>query len=262
MAYPTPTEESNPAARLSRLIAKAMRTNDSSKSALEAWGDALDIPTEGIGLECTHDIAQLLTECTEEVRLLKLALRHQGVPEALYSQHISHVEHALSVTNLNAAWSTTVSNYLGSNVLLSLAWCSYVLPNESVGATDDDLIGLAALLRELEDALQAPGLPEAVRAAFTKHLLGMQRAMKIFPVRGVKPMKEASRAILADLNIDKDEIRDAASTADRSAMGNLGNSLFKAWKKTAEIAGDADKIVKTGRQLVEFVSDAIDKLPA
>ena len=43
MAYPTPTEESNPAARLSRLIAKAMRTNDSSKSALEAWGDALDI---------------------------------------------------------------------------------------------------------------------------------------------------------------------------------------------------------------------------
>jgi len=26
-----------------------MRTNDSSKSALEAWGDALDIPTEGIG---------------------------------------------------------------------------------------------------------------------------------------------------------------------------------------------------------------------
>ena len=119
-----------------------------------------------------------------------------------------------------------------------------------------------ALLRELEDALQAPGLPEAVRAAFTKHLLGMQRAMKIFPVRGVKPMKEASRAILADLNIDKDEIRDAASTADRSAMGNLGNSLFKAWKKTAEIAGDAEKIVKTGRQLVEFVSDAIDKLPA
>ncbi len=64
--------------------------------------------------------------------------------------------------------------------------------------------GDEALLRELEDALQAPGLPEAVRAAFTKHLLGMQRAMKIFPVRGVKPMKEASRAILADLNIDKD----------------------------------------------------------
>ena len=83
MAYPTPTEESNPAARLSRLIAKAMRTNDSSKSALEAWGDALDIPTEGLGLECTHEIAQLLTECTEEVRLLKLALRQQGVPGPL-----------------------------------------------------------------------------------------------------------------------------------------------------------------------------------
>lgn len=261
MAYPTPTDESNPAARISRLIAKAMHANG-SKSALDAWGEALEIPTSGQSLDRTHDVAQLLTECIEEVRLLKLALRQRGVPEALYSQYISHVEHALSATNLTAAWTTTVSNYLGSDVMLSLAWCSYVLPDESVGATDEDLVGLAALLVELEDALNAPGLPEAVRSAFTKHLLGMQRAMKIFPVRGASPMKEASRAILADLNIDKDEIRDAASTADKSAMGNLGGALFKAWKKTAEMAGDADKVVKTGKQLVDFVSDVVDKLPS
>lgn len=261
MAFPTPTEESNPAARISRLIAKAMTVNG-KKSALEAWADALEVPANEHGLERTHDVAQLLSDCIAEVRLLKLQLRQQGVPEALYSPYISHVEHALSATNLTAAWGTTVSNYLGSDVMLSLAWCSHVLPDESSATSDEDLAVLATLLRELEDALQAPGLPETVRSAFAKHLAGMQRAMRIFPVRGARPMKEAARAVLADLNIDKDEIRDAAIAADKSAMQKLGGALFKAWKKTAEMAGDADKIIKTGKQLLEFVSDAVEQFPA
>jgi hypothetical protein len=74
-------------------------------------------------------------------------------------------------------------------------------------------------------------------------------------------MKEASRTILADLNIDKDEIRASATTADRPSMNHLGEALYKAWKKTAEIAGDGEKIAKTGKQLVDFVSEVLDKLP-
>lgn len=261
MATPPPTEKSNSPARLSRLISRA-READSQRTTLDAWAQALGVPEGGTGLDRTHDAADLLTECIEEVRLMKLALAREGVPEPLYSQYVSHVEHALTATNLTSRWDTTIGNYLGSEVMLALAWCAHVLPDDSATASDEDLATLTELLKELERALEVPGLPDFVRTAFSKHLAGMQRALKAFPVRGVKPMREAARAVLADLNIDKDEIREAASTAEKSAMSSLAGSLFKAWKKTAEIAGDADKVIKTGKQLLEFFGDVAEKLPS
>ncbi|MDR6521637.1 hypothetical protein J2789_004324 [Variovorax paradoxus] len=259
MSFPSPSQDSNPAARISRLIAKALPISV-KRTSLDAWAAALDVP-DGPGLERDHEVVQLLSDCVEELRLLVLQLRQLGVPDGLYAPYIDRLKKAFSAANLTNPWGATVGNFLNSDVMLALAWCSHVVPEDEATATGEELASLADLLGELEAALQAPGLPEYVRATFVRHLVGMRRAIRLAPLRGTGSLKEASRTILADMNIDKDEIRAAAATADKSTMHHLGGTLYKAWKKTAELAGDGEKIAKAGKQLVDFVSDVVEKLP-
>jgi hypothetical protein len=165
MSFPTPTQDSNPAARISRLIANAMVVSP-KKNPLDVWAEVLEVPP-GPSLERNHEVVQLLSDCVEELRLVVLQLREQGVPDELFVPYVDRLKHVFAAQNLSGTWGTIVSNYLSSDVMLALAWCSQVLPEDSNAATDDDLAGLAALLAELKRALEAPGLPQTVRAAFT-----------------------------------------------------------------------------------------------
>jgi len=126
--------------------------------------------------------------------------------------------------------------------------------------TNEELGALTELLAELEDALKAPGLPRFIVDTISKHLAAIRRAIRLCPVQGTKPMKDAARALTTDIQLDQDEIRSAADSADKSAMSRVGDGLYKVWKKTAEVAGDADKLMKTGQQLIEMATDVIDKL--
>jgi hypothetical protein len=259
MAYPTPTDSSNPAARISRLVARALSAGHSNYT-VDVWAIALGLPVGGTGFDSTHRVAHLLGECIEEARTLRRAMEQMGVPEGLYEPYVARVEKLFAFTGLHATWNSTINHFAVSEVMLALAWCSHVLPEDDDAVSADDLAELAGLLGELEEALQAPGLPEVIRAAFAKHLAGMKRALELVPVRGAKPMKIAARAILADLNIDKDEIRAATTAENAPAVKQLGGKFHGAYKKAVEVAGDVDKIMKVGKPLLEWVKDAMDQI--
>lgn len=259
MAFPTVLETANPAARIAHALTLAINSNSRS-TVLDAWCYAFDVSNEISGLAREHEVAQLLSECLIEIRLLSLGLQLQQVPENLYGPYVSRMSQIFSVSNLNSAWQTAVSNHLGNEVMLVLAWCSHVLPQEAGEGTAEELEALERALTELQAALDAPGVPEPMRVAFAKHLAGMSKALRLFPLRGAAPMKAAARVILADLNIDKDEIRTVASQGDSAAVKTLGQKFEKAFKKTAELSGDAEKIIKVGKPLVEFVYESIQKI--
>lgn len=259
MAYPTPLEKSNSAARLARLFAKAMSASQ-QKSTLDAWAFAFDLTESAQGLDLTHEVTEMLVETTRELRSMSTLLADLGVPEGLLSYYVTYPEQAMIATNLSAPWGTTISNYMKGEVLLSLAWYSYILPEEASTTSTEELIALTELLAELEETLKAPGLPRFIVDTISKHLAAIRRAIRLCPVKGTRPMKDAARALITDIQIDQDEIRSAAESADKTAMNRVAGGLYKVWKKTAEVAGDAEKLMKTGQQLIEVATNVIDKL--
>ncbi|MBS0347565.1 MAG: hypothetical protein JSR69_14040 [Proteobacteria bacterium] len=230
------------------------------KSTLDAWAFAFDLAESAQGLDLTHEVTDMLVATTRELRSMRALLADFGVPESLLSYYVTYPEQAMTATNLSAPWGTTISNYMKDEVMLSFAWYSYVLPEEASTTTDEELSALKELLVELEEALKAPGLPRFIVDTISKHLEGIRRAIRLCPVQGTKPMKDAARALITDIQIDQDEIRSAAENADETAMNRLAGGLYKVWKKTAEVAGDAEKVIKTGQHLLEIATKVIDKL--
>ena len=256
MAYPSPTSKSNSASRLYRLFYSALRANR-QKSAADAWAEALELPTDLDGLERTHQLNDLLQDCIRELRRMTTDLKVAGVPDALLSHYVTHPEHALLPTNANATWEPTRAQYLPDDVMLSFAWYSHVLGDDGQAASREDLQELEALLRSLEQALLAPGLPPDLVDLLRKHCTAMQRAVRASPVAGIEPLRDSARSLVADITIDKDDILSSARRAEKSAVGKVGSALGEVWKKAVEVAGDSEKMAKAGVALLEFVDTAV-----
>ena len=107
MAYPTPLEKSNSAARLARLFAKAMSASP-QKSTLDAWAFSFDLTESTQGLDLTHEVTDMLVETTRELRSMRALLADFGVPENLLSYYVTYPEQAMVATNLSAPWGTTI----------------------------------------------------------------------------------------------------------------------------------------------------------
>lgn len=192
---------------------------------------------------------------------MKAALGDQGVPADLLEPYTSRTEHALSIGNLNNPWKLTVSNYLGADVLLALKWYEFVLPEDSETSTSEDVSELAGLLMDLEGALAKPGIPAGLAEFVRKQVDSIRKAVWLFPVAGVAPIRAVARAMAADIHIDDDEIRAMVQRGDAKAVAEVGGKLKKTWEKAVHIAGDLEKLSKAGKAVLE-VGDFVTKLIA
>lgn len=253
-------QKQNAGGRIERFIVHAISRNQDA-TTMDALGYAFDLPGEIQGLDRQHRLADLTTSVITELRRMKAALSDQGVPADLLEPYTSRAEHALSIGNLNNPWKLTISNYLGADVLLALKWYGFVLPDDSATSSSEEVYELAGLLKDLEETLEKPGIPAGLAQFIRKQVDSIRKAVWLFPIAGVAPIRAAARAMAADIHIDDDEIRAMAQRGDAKAVAEVGGKLKKTWEKAVHIAGDLDKLSKAGKAVLE-VGDLVAKLIA
>lgn len=255
-----PPSRQNSAGRIESFVIRGDAVGN--VSALDGWAETLGIPPEVSGLERHNEVAKLLSALTHEIRLMDRQLKDANVPEGLRKPFVEQLGQAASISNLGNQWHNLRNNYLGPELRLSLRWFKHILPEEVLSATAEDLAELEALLAELEEKIAVDGIPASLSAFVHKQIAAIRDALRQYPIGGPVALKRATRAMVADIHLDEDEIRHAAQAGDPAAVVAAGSTLKKAWDKAVKVAGDVEKFGKAGQVLFDFGAAIAKALPS
>lgn len=248
----TTDKPQNSADRVLLLIDSAFH-KDRTKTSTDVWASVFGIVEEH-PVEKQRLVSDYLSAVGAELLSIERALATADVPEPLHKASIARIRTAFSVGALNSKWDDHAGRHLEAETRMALRWIAYTLPKEPAGAAIEEVEKILVLLDDLEDQLAAGGLPDGLKALLEKHAGEMRRAVKLFPVQGVAGLRKVVRSVLADIHLDEDEIRHATQQGDTNRVRAVLGRFGAAFKKTAEITGDLDKIAKG----VSLASDVIE----
>jgi hypothetical protein len=106
----------------------------------------------------------------------------------------------------------------------------------------------------LEESLQKTDISPYLRNFVQRQIDAIRSALKLYPVRGVKPIEEAARQIVGSCSLEAQIIAKEYSKASepaKSAFTRVGEFI----EKTAKIADNLDKIRKAGESAYTLASN-------
>lgn len=248
----------NAADRLVVIVDRALRL-DRTRTSADVWADVFGVH-ETNPLEKERRVADYLSAVAVQVHAIESALAGSGVPDPLHKNPISRTRNAFSVGALNSKWDDHAGRQLDAETRMALRWIAYVLPKEDAGASLEEVAKILELLDELDAQLVTDSLPTGLHKLLVKHAAEMRQAAKLFPIQGVSGLRRAVRSVLADVHIDQDEIRAAVQQGDPKKMGAAMDKFNAAFKKTAEVTGDLDKISKGTNVVISAISSGLQIL--
>lgn len=221
-------------------------------SSTDVWASVFGVQEEH-PLEKQRLVSDYLSAVGAELHAIDHALADAGIPEQLHRKSLSRLRTAFSVGALNNKWDDHAGKQLDAETRMALLWVAYTLPKEAIGASIEEVAQILELLDELDAQLATDGIPQSLKTLLKKHATEMRKAVKLFPVQGVAGLRKAVRTVLADIHLDEDEIRVATRQGDSEKVRSAWSRFGAAFKKTAEVAGDLDKISKGTNLVVEAI---------
>lgn len=234
-------KHNNSASRLHGLFSQLQVHTDQTQ-VLSAWVQIFAV-SESTPKRQAIEVARRLKSVNRELGLVRDGMSQAEYSVSLYEGAISAFEEAASPMLLPYTWNT-VRQYLTPQNLLSLEFCSELLPNEESLISSEELAEILGLVSELREAARSENIPASLRALLFHHVELIERAVAAYPITGVKALREAAQTGLGELVESKDAVAEHSNTAEVS-------KLAKAWKKVGEVADTAlkvDKLVQVGHK--------------
>jgi hypothetical protein len=162
---------------------------------------------------------------------------------SLYESALAAFEEAASPMLMPQTWNN-VRQYLTPQNLISLEFCSEILPDEESVISSDELAEILGLVADLRTAAQGERIPFDLRDLLLHHVELIERAIAAYPITGVKSLREAAQTGLGELVESKVIVSEHGNSEQVS-------KLAKTWKKVGEVADGAikvDKLVQLGHK--------------
>ena len=246
----------NSAGRLYHVLARLQEVARQDQAIKPAWKKVLGIALTFNDARDDLLITEGLQAIGREIDTLELAVAENGIPNVLMARFLSMLRDALHVQLINTSRDSTLQ-YLKPEVLVALHWCSFVLPDEAEGATAEEFQALRLQIDELEKALQQEGIPPHFRKYAVGLLESLKRAMFLFPIQGLQPMRDAVRKAVADANFDEEKLQEElAKDADKPAVKSVLTTLSSALKTAATTVGEGEKLMKGYGYMLEMAHKA------
>lgn len=157
---------------------------------------------------------------------------------------------------LASTWNN-VRQHLTPQNLLSLEFCSEILPDEEAVISSEELAEILGLVADLRDAAQSDNIPTSLRALLLHHVELIQRAVAAYPIAGVKALREAAQTGLGELVESKEAVAEHSNTEAVS-------KLSETWKKVSDVADGAlkvDKLIQVGHKAWNLIETLWNSSP-
>lgn len=234
-------KHNNSASRLHGVFSQLQNHTDQTQ-VLSAWVQTFAI-SESAPKRQAIEVARRLESVNRELGLVRTGMSQATYSRSLYEDALSAFEEAASPMLLSHTWNN-VRKYLTPQNLLSLEFCSEILPDEESVISSEEFTEILGLVAELREAAQSENIPTSLRALLLHHVELIERAVAAYPITGVKALREAAQAGLGELVESKDTVAEYSNSEEVS-------KLAKAWKKVGEVADGAlkvDKLIQVGHK--------------
>ena len=227
-------KHNNSASRLHGIFNQLQQHTDPMQ-VLSCWVQTFAI-SEPTPKRQAFEVARRLDSVNREIGLVRSGMTQATYSTSLYEGALSAFEEAASPMLLPHTWNN-VRQYLTPQNLLSLEFCSEILPDEEAVISPEEISEILGLVMELRESAQSENIPASLRALLLHHVELIERAIAAYPITGVKALREAAQTGLGELVESKDVVAQHSNTAEVS-------KLAKAWKKVGEVADGALKVDK------------------
>lgn len=235
----------NSASRIHALLFKAQQQSDQATFAV--WAVVFNVK----GANDQHNAELVLSHLNWlhiEMQLLESQVRGANLSAHLYDSAFLRVRQIISPLNLAAGWQSYRGN-LTADVLLALAFCNELLPDEESAIDPKELADIINQAEELRSALAQSSLPDRIKKLIGHHLELIRLALAQYPIFGAKALREAGRTALGEIIESKDVI------AQQQKVEEV-NHLEKLWKRVntaADTALKAEKMAQLGQRAWDTV---------
>jgi hypothetical protein len=210
---------------------------------LQAWM-ITETTQKGQALE----VVRCLENVNRELDLVRKGMNQATFSSSLYENAISAFEEAASPMLLPHTWSS-VRQYLTPQNIISLEYCSEILPDEEALVPSDELSEILGLVSELRDAANSENIPAILKAIMLHHVELIEKAIASYPITGVKALKVAVQTGIGELYLSKNVVIEHKNTPELSKLAEV-------WEKVSDAADTAlklDKLVQVSQRAWNFI---------
>lgn len=228
----------NSASRIHAQLERALQQTDAAAWAV--WANVFgvkgtnDQQTVELVLPQLHWLHVELQLLEEQVRVLPLSAH-------LYESAVTRVRQVISPLNLGSGWNG-IRGSLTPDVMLALAWCNEMLPDEESAIDPADFLEIQGQVEELDTLLGRSELPERIKKLIAHQLELIRTALAQYPIAGARALREAGRSALGEIIESREDVREQPDT---EAVGRLAE-LWKRVNTVADAALKADKLGQLG----------------
>ena len=226
------------------------RANDAPM--MKVWGEVFELP-EGSALE--DEVVGCLQALRGEMDLLQARLQALGIDDELMRPGFQRLRNITSTAYINAGWNGLREEASKPENRIPFAWANWVLRDEAEeDLAADELSSLKKELDALEKSLSDTEMSPYMRGFIQRQLSAIRAALRLYPIRGVKPIEEAARQVVGTCNLEAAVLAKEFERADAPARGvftKVGHFI----EKTAKVADNLDKIRKAGEGAYELVAN-------
>jgi hypothetical protein len=211
---------------------------------VKVWAEVFDLPPDSPHIE--DDVVTCLQAMRSEMGLLRTKLAAIGAPENLMHPGMARLQSITSPAYIKTGWNGLSAEVSKSENRVSFAWANWALRAEDEDDMPaEELATLRSELDSLEASLQDTEMTPYLRDFIQRQIDAIRTALRLYRVRGVKPIEEALHKVAGAYTVEKSRVEaehEKASEPAKSVFARAGAVI----EKTAKVADNLDKIKKAG----------------
>lgn len=227
-----------------------------SLSMHKVWADVFEIPADD---PHSQDwVPEAVMAFRAELDHARKQLDRLGVPPELTSSVFVRLKDAANPAVLGQTWANYKNDVSGQDMRLVLAWSVWVL--RELGEPEVEQQQFEAIhqhLSELEEMLQDPEVPPAIRDFVQRQVEDTRAALRKYPIQGIRALRKAVDATTGAYTTPDDEIIEELKQASPASRGVVRKSM-EVLKETAEAVGHVEKL----KTALEALTSSLPQLKA
>jgi hypothetical protein len=194
----------NAATRLLAFVQRAPSL-DAGQSAVDALFDLFGLGALPAPPGAALQALPCLTALQDQAARVERALTAAGVPAELWQPALKRLREGLTPNLLSGPWQPLLAP-LDATLSHSLQWAAHVLPADEADVPAGSIDALQFAIEEVLMLIEQVDLPEALRDWLTQRMGALRRALRVAPLTGLQPLREAITQTAGDLALRRAQL--------------------------------------------------------
>jgi len=245
----------NPASRIYRILDSAI-AQGGGKQCTPFWTEFFSVRganSNEVGFETVRLLSLLSAQAYEVVRKLK----ETSLSEDLYSNAFQVISRVFAVETLPNQWDYC-RQLLAKDVMVSLKYCAEILPSDEESIDAEELSTLDKEIDDLWQEVEQQELPEDVKAFVLRHLAMIKKAIKEYPIVGIRAFQEAQDRAMVDIVKNAEVVRTHSKNPKVRAVMKYWakvKGFIDAFGKWVKFFKDVDYARQIGERLLDSLNN-------